>query len=244
MKIPWLEPDDPLPPADRALRRPNGLLAAGGGLSVARLTDAYRRGCFPWFNEGEPVLWWTPDPRMVLVPDELHVSHSLRRAIRRGGFEIRADSAFHAVMEGCAEPRRAQAGTWITSEMIDAYVRLHHAGLAHSIETWVDGDLAGGLYGVAIGKVFFGESMFAKATDTSKLAFAALVTQVRRWGFKLIDCQQQTRHLASLGAREIPRPEFLARIGVLTGVASRLAPWSLDPDLLVELSSAPPANRR
>ena len=244
MKIPWLEPDDPLPPPERALRRPNGLLAAGGGLSTTRLVDAYSRGCFPWFNPGEPILWWTPDPRMVLVPGELHVARSLKRTFRRGGFDIRADTAFQAVMEACAEPRPDQSGTWITPEMIDAYVGLHRAGYAHSIETLVGGELAGGLYGIAIGRVFFGESMFARVTDASKVAFVSLVTQLRRWGFDLVDCQQQTRHLATFGARAIPRTDFLARLARLTRAASRQAPWTLDADLLEELTSTPAPNGR
>jgi leucyl/phenylalanyl-tRNA--protein transferase len=243
MTIPWLQPDDPLPPIERAMRRPNGLLAAGGGLSVARLLDAYRRGCFPWFNPGEPVLWWSPDPRMVLVPGDLHISRSLGRTIRRGGFEIHADRAFRAVMEGCAGPRDADGGTWITSEMIEAYVRLHRAGHAHSVETYVDDVLAGGLYGVAIGHVFFGESMFARATDASKLAFVALVAQLRRWGYGLIDCQQQTAHLASLGARPIPRSDFLARLARLTAAPSPPAPWAFDSDLLDD-AVVPPRNGR
>jgi leucyl/phenylalanyl-tRNA--protein transferase len=234
--IPWLEPDDPLPPIERALRRPNGLLAAGGGLSVSRLLDAYRRGCFPWFNQGEPVLWWTPDPRMVLAPSDLHVSRSLKRTLRRGGFELRADTAFRAVMEGCAGPRDRDRGTWISPEMIRAYMRLHEAGHAHSVETFIDGALAGGLYGIAIGEAFFGESMFARVTDASKLAFVGLVVQLRRWGFGLIDCQQETAHLASLGARDIPRAEFIARLNRLTRAPSRPVPWTLDPDLLKEFA--------
>ena len=213
-------------------------------MSLGRLIDAYRRGCFPWFNPGEPVLWWTPDPRMVLLPGELHISKSLKRTLRRGRFDIRADTTFQSVMEGCAEPRPEQSGTWITREMIEAYVGLHHVGYAHSIETRIDGELAGGLYGVAIGDVFFGESMFARVTDASKVAFVALVTQLRRWGFGLIDCQQQTRHLATFGARPIPRTDFVARLARLTGAASRPSPWRLDSDLLEELASTPAPNVR
>lgn len=231
MRIPWLEESDPLPPVERALRRPNGLLAAAGGLSLPRLIDAYSRGCFPWFNEGEPVLWWSPDPRMVLVPDELHVSRSLARRVRQARFEVRADTAFREVMTRCAEPRDGQSGTWITGEMLNAYVSLHQAGFAHSIETWMDGALVGGLYGVAIGRAFFGESMFARATDASKLALVHLVAQVRRWGFGLIDCQMKTAHLARFGAREISRATFLKQIAGLVTRPSPPSPWRLDPDL-------------
>ena len=235
MRIPWLEPDDPLPPIASALKRPNGLLAAGGGLSSARLVDAYSRGCFPWFNEGEPVLWWSPDPRMVLLPDELHVSKSLAKHVRQGGFEIRADTAFSEVIAGCAQPRRGQDGTWISPAIVEAYVALHAEGIAHSVETWIDGALAGGLYGLAIGGVFFGESMFARATDASKLAFVHAVGQLRRWGVGLIDCQMSTAHLAGFGAREVPRAVFLHRIAQLVSHPAPRSPWRLDPDLAQEV---------
>jgi leucyl/phenylalanyl-tRNA---protein transferase len=235
MRIPWLEPDDPLPPISSALRRPDGLLAAGGGLSRTRLIDAYRRGCFPWFNEGEPVLWWSPDPRMVLVPDELHVSRSLAKRVRQGGFEIRADTAFAQVIAGCAEPRRGQDGTWISPAIVEAYVALHEEGIAHSIETWIDGALVGGLYGLALGRAFFGESMFAHAPDASKLAFVHAVSQLRRWGVGLVDCQMSTAHLASFGAREMPRAVFLPRIAQLVSRSAPRSPWRLDPDLAQEV---------
>lgn len=231
MRIPWLEPDDPLPPISSALRRPNGLLAAGGGLSRERLVDAYSRGCFPWFNEGEPVLWWSPDPRMVLLPDELHVSRTLAKRVRRGGFDVRADTAFSDVIAACAQPRRGQDGTWISPAIVDAYVALHEEGLAHSIETWIDGALVGGLYGIAIGRAFFGESMFARVDDASKLAFVYAVCQLRRWGIGLIDCQMSTAHLASFGAREIPRAAFLRRITHLVSRPAPRSPWRLDADL-------------
>jgi leucyl/phenylalanyl-tRNA--protein transferase len=231
MKIPWLDADDPLPPVESALRRPNGLLAAGGGLSLWRLVDAYRRGCFPWSNPGEPVLWWSPDPRMVLQPDQLHVSRSLARRVRRGGFEVRADTVFHHVIEACAEPRDGQSGTWITADIVNAYVALHEAGFAHSVETFVDGTLVGGLYGVAIGQAFFGESMFAHATDASKLALVHLVEQIRRWGFGLIDCQMKTAHLASFGAREISRARVVKQIAALVTRPAPPSPWRLDSDL-------------
>jgi leucyl/phenylalanyl-tRNA--protein transferase len=229
MSIPWLADDDPLPPVDQALRRPNGLLAAGGGLGVRRLVDAYRHGCFPWFSEGEPVLWWSPDPRMVLVPADLHIPRSLARRLRRGDFAVTADTAFTDVIAGCAEPRDDEGGTWITREMRAAYERLHAAGHAHSIEAWQDGYLVGGLYGVALGRAFFGESMFTRVPDASKAAFVHLVRQLRRWDFGLIDCQMKTEHLARFGAREIPRSSFLNRLRELVGGDAPPPPWRLDP---------------
>jgi leucyl/phenylalanyl-tRNA---protein transferase len=237
MNIPWLGPNDPLPPVERALRRPNGLLAAGGGLTVSRLLEAYSRGCFPWFNEGEPVLWWSPDPRMVLVPGELHVARSLLKRLRHGGFTVRADTAFRDVMHACAEPRPGQPGTWITDEMIDAYGALYDRGYAHSIETWVDGELTGGLYGVALGRAFFGESMFARISDASKIAFIHLVAQLQRWAFGIIDCQMNTAHLAAFGAREIPRSVFLDVVREHVGGEGPVSPWHLDHDLATRLVS-------
>ncbi|HQR53819.1 MAG TPA: leucyl/phenylalanyl-tRNA--protein transferase [Burkholderiales bacterium] len=228
--IPWLRPGDPFPPLHKALDYPNGLLAAGGDLSLPRLIDAYRRGIFPWFSDGEPILWWSPNPRMVLFPDELRVSRSLSKRLRRHDYEIRADSAFTAVMEGCAAPRQGQSGTWITAPMMDAYARLHAAGYAHSVETWMTGELVGGLYGVAIGGVFYGESMFARVTDASKIAFVHLVQQLRRKNFGLIDCQMQTAHLASLGAREISRANFTSRLRELLNYPNVPGPWHLTDD--------------
>ena len=174
--IPWLDPHaahSPFPPLATALTDPNGLLAAGGDLSPQRLIEAYRSGIFPWFNEGEPILWWSPDPRMVLVPGELKISRSLSKALKKGGYEIRFDSAFIEVMQACAAPRKKQAGTWIHPDMIAAYTVLHQMGLAHSVETWIDGKLAGGLYGIALGRMFFGESMFSRVPDASKNRFCA-----------------------------------------------------------------------
>lgn len=228
--IPWLDPHSPFPPAERALRDPNGLLAAGGELSSARLIDAYRKGIFPWFSEGEPVLWWSPDPRMVLVPREFKLSRSLGKRIKKHDFEIRVDSAFGHVMHACAEPRAEQRGTWISEPMITAYTALHVQGLAHSVETWRDGALVGGLYGVAIGRMFYGESMFTRETDASKLALAALTQQLARWDYGLIDCQMNTAHLASLGAREISRAAFLRELEVLVNCAPPPA-WCFDSDL-------------
>lgn len=210
--IPLLGPHDPFPPVSKALRSPNGLLCAGADLSPARLLDAYSKGIFPWFSEGDPILWWSPHPRMVLFPAELKVSRSLRKAVARGAFETRFDTAFADVMRACAEPRDGQAGTWIVPEMVAAYTRLHELGFAHSVESWRDGRLAGGLYGILLGRVFFGESMFSRETDASKVALVKLVARLEALGVGLVDCQQATRHLASLGAREIPRREFAQRL--------------------------------
>ena len=206
--VPWLRGDMPFPPVSKALRSPNGLLCAGGDLSPERLVEAYSHGIFPWFSEGDPILWWSPDPRMVLFPDELRISRSLRKRVQAGEYETRFDTAFARVIEECAAPRDGQAGTWIVPEMIAAYRRLHELGFAHSVESWRDGELAGGLYGVALGRMFFGESMFTRERDASKVALVKLVERVKEKGFRAIDCQQATRHLASLGAREIPRKAF------------------------------------
>jgi leucyl/phenylalanyl-tRNA--protein transferase len=229
--IRWLGRDDPFPPVGRALRDPNGLLAAGGDLSVKRLTDAYRRGIFPWYSEGQPLLWWSPDPRMVLFPDELRISRSLRKRLRRRDYEVRADHAFGTVMRACAAPRAGQSGTWITEKMMKAYAELHRRGCAHSVETWIDGRLAGGLYGVALGRAFYGESMFAAVTDASKIAFARLVRQLARWNFGLIDCQMRTAHLASFGAREIPRADFMRKLAELVNYPPGPRMWRFDDDL-------------
>ena len=206
--IPFLRETTPFPPVSRALKSPNGLLAAGGDLSPSRLLDAYSKGIFPWFSEGDPILWWSPDPRMVLFPDELRVSRSLRKTVQRGVYETRFDTAFRAVIEACAAPRAGQMGTWILPEMVAAYTTLHDLGYAHSVESWREGELVGGLYGVALGRVFFGESMFSHAPDASKVALVKLVERLLAQQFRLIDCQQATAHLASLGAREVPRKVF------------------------------------
>ena len=211
----WLERDDPFPPVDAALRDPNGLLCAGADLSVERLLAAYRGGIFPWYSGREPILWWSPDPRMVLFCDELKVSRSLAKSVRNKGYEVRLDSAFAKVVRACAAPRKGESGTWLGKSMQAAYVALHRAGHAHSFETWRDGRLVGGLYGVAIGRMFYGESMFSTETDASKVALVGLVEELRRRGTPLIDCQQRTPLLASLGAREIPRREFLRRVAAL-----------------------------
>jgi leucyl/phenylalanyl-tRNA--protein transferase len=210
--IPLLGDEPAFPPDERALREPNGLLAAGGALSPRWLLAAYRRGIFPWYSEGEPILWWTPDPRLVLVPDEFHASHSLRKALRQRRFEVRADTDFAAVLRGCAAPRAPAPGTWITPAMQAAYLKMHELGHAHSVECWRDGRLVGGLYGMAIGRVFFGESMFARETDASKVALAHLARLLVDRGYGMIDCQMTTAHLLSLGAREIPRRRFTAAL--------------------------------
>jgi leucyl/phenylalanyl-tRNA--protein transferase len=213
----WLvDPSQPLPDTRLALGSSSeapGLLAAGGELTPRRLAEAYRRGIFPWYSEGQPVLWWSPDPRMVLPAAEFRLSHSLRKTLRRfvatPGCELRVDTAFTRVIAACAgTPRPGQRGTWIQPELLAAYTDWHRRGAVHSFETWVAGRLVGGLYGVGLGRMFFGESMFSHATDSSKVALAALVAFCRVHGIELIDCQQRTEHLASLGAREIPRPVF------------------------------------
>jgi leucyl/phenylalanyl-tRNA--protein transferase len=202
------------------------LLAAGGDLSPESLLAAYRHGIFPWYNDAQPILWWCPDPRMVLFVDEFNVSRSMRRVLRKGHFEVRADTAFRRVMKGCAEPRRGQSGTWITPAVIGAYEALHRQGHAHSVETWRDGDLVGGLYGVTIGRMFFGESMFARETDASKVALAKLVAMLRAMGMPLIDCQQETEHLGRLGARLIPRREFAHWLARLVHSPQPAADWT------------------
>ena len=229
--IPWLEHDEPFPPLERALKQPNGLLAAGADLSPERLLAAYRRGIFPWYAEGEPLLWWSPDPRMALFPSELKISRSLAKTLRNREYEVRFDSAFEAVMQGCAT-RGAHAAaspgaaTWITAEMCAAYQRLHELGYAHSAETWIDGKLAGGLYGVALGRMFYGESMFTRERDASKIAMVHLVRRLERRGYGMIDCQMHTQHLASLGARAIPREDFSLRLRELVDCAVTPAKWN------------------
>lgn len=207
--IPHNAPPNDFPPVHAALDEPDGLLAIGGDLRPERLVTAYMRGIFPWYGEDQPILWWSPDPRMVLFPEFLKVSRSLRKNIRNGGFTITLDRAFTTVMERCASvPRPLQDGTWITEEMSAAYGQLHELGVAHSVECWREEELVGGLYGLALGKVFFGESMFAEASNASKVAFSVFVRQLQLWGYELIDCQVYTEHLESLGAVMIPRTEF------------------------------------
>ena len=234
----WIDDDTPLPPT-RWAKGPSseapGLLAAGARVTPQRLAEAYRLGVFPWYSPGDPPLWWSPDPRMVLPVAEFKLSHSLRKTLRRfiadPGAEIRIDSAFDRVIGACAAaPREGQQGTWIAPEIIAAYSDWHAAGAVHSIETWIDGALVGGLYGVSMGAMFFGESMFAHRTDASKIALSALVAFCLGHGITLIDCQQRTGHLASLGAREIPRSAFEAHLG-RSLVAQAPSAWAFDPRL-------------
>ncbi len=205
----WLQRDSlNFPELNRALREPNGLLAAGGDLSPERLIQAYRHGCFPWFQDGQPILWWSPDPRTVLFPDELHVSRSLEKCLRQQRYTVTFDQQFSRVIQSCAEPRTYADGTWITTPMQEAYLQLQQQGVAHSVEVWQGEELVGGLYGLAMGQLFFGESMFSRADNASKVGFATLVRQLQCWGFRLIDCQMPTQHLHSLGARAISRTAF------------------------------------
>jgi len=231
-KLHFIFPGDPpsaFPPVGNALTEPNGLLAVGGDLTPERLLSAYSRGIFPWFNEGEPILWWSPDPRLVLFPGELHVSRSLRKTLARNPFDIRFNTAFKDVMIACAQPRKKQAGTWISEQMVAAYHTLHTLGHAHSIEAWQNGELVGGMYGVAIGKVFFGESMFARVTDASKVAFVHFIQHVITKKYKLIDCQVATEHLISFGAREIPRSEFVTGLREWCLISNDSGPWHCCP---------------
>ncbi|MFY9826749.1 MAG: leucyl/phenylalanyl-tRNA--protein transferase [Thermoanaerobaculia bacterium] len=215
------------PPASWA--SPEGVLAIGGRPDAATLKEAYGRGIFPWPHAGTPLLWFCPDPRFVLVPEEAHVSRSLRREMRRGSFEIRADTAFREVIGRCSQqPRPGQNGTWITPEMIAGYTALHGEGLAHSIEAWRDGRLVGGLYGISLGSVFFGESMFAEVPNASKVAFATLLANLIRWRFSLVDCQSYTEHLASFGAVEWPRSLFLAVLESALEAPNRQGRWTLE----------------
>jgi leucyl/phenylalanyl-tRNA---protein transferase len=219
----WLEDVASFPPVERALKNPNGLLAAGGDLSAPRLLEAYRRGIFPWYSSAEPILWWSPDPRLVLFSDELKVSRSLAKSVRNKGYEVRIDTAFEKVLVGCAT--RAE-GTWLGKPMRAAYLALHRSGHAHSFETWRGPDLVGGLYGVALGRMFYGESMFSRATDASKVALVTLVAELKARGFPLIDCQMYTALLASLGAREIPRRSFLRALAPLVNYDESPGRWT------------------
>jgi len=233
----WLHPLEPtlFPGPDQALDDPNGLLAAGGDLSLERLVTAYRKGIFPWYEEGQPILWWSPDPRTVLYPEHFILRRSLRKAIRNKPWTISFDRNFDAVIRACARPRPGSAGTWITEDMITAYNRLHISGYAHSVEVWDDeSTLIGGLYGVAIGAVFFGESMFSLASEASKVAYATLVCHLQHWGYRLIDCQIESEHLLTLGAENISRQVFSELVAAWTKLEGRPAPWSVDPDLVVD----------
>lgn len=227
--IPWLPDELLFPPVSSALTAPNGpngLLAAGGDLSPQRILAAYRRGIFPWFSAGEPILWWTPDPRMVLFPAELKISRSLAKTLRNADYEVRLDTDFAAVVAACAgTPRAGQSGTWITPEMQAAYCRLHELGYAHSVDVWIAGKLVGGLYGIALGRAFYGESMFSRRRDASKIALAHLCAHLQRLEFGIIDCQMETEHLSSLGARPIPRRDFVALLDRLATTGSAPGHW-------------------
>jgi leucyl/phenylalanyl-tRNA--protein transferase len=233
--IPWLPRQSRFPPVETALAEPNGLLAAGGDLEPERLLAAYRLGIFPWYSPSEPLLWWSPDPRMVLFPAELKISRSFAKALKNRNYEVRLDISFSRVMGECAQPREGHSGTWISDEMLMAYTRLHQLGYAHSVETWIDGKLVGGLYGVAIGRAFYGESMFSRVSDASKIALAHLCRYLDRRGFAVIDCQMKTPHLASLGAREISRREFVAGLAQWTKAEAGFQPEPWPTDAVCDL---------
>lgn len=226
--IPWLAGRPDFPPVEQALKDPDGLLAAGGELSPVWLLAAYRRGIFPWYTEDQPILWWSPDPRLVLIPAHLRISRSLRRTLRQQRFEIRFDTAFRDVIAACAEPREPGGGTWISAEIRQAYLRLHELGYAHSVESWVDGTLVGGLYGIALGRAFFGESMFSRRSDASKVALAHLAVHLQRLGYAAIDCQMTTAHLLSLGAEEMSRDRFCAGLASWTNEGPGPGHWSCE----------------
>lgn len=233
MPVPWLKDDDQeFPSVHEALEEPNGLLAAGGSLAPSRLLSAYSKGIFPWYELDQPILWWSPDPRLILVPDNLLVSRSLARLKRRNSYSFSIDKKFVEVMQNCAAARPGSDGTWITDEMFSAYSTLHQEGVAHSVEVWSGARLVGGLYGVAIGKVFFGESMFSKEANTSKLALVYLVNQLQSWGFELIDCQVTSNHLLSLGATEISRNHFIEELDRL--LVQQALPIAWQDDSLAE----------
>jgi leucyl/phenylalanyl-tRNA--protein transferase len=217
----WLDPNDrsyAFPPVEYALREPDGLLAVGGDLAPERILNAYRHGIFPWFSPGQPILWWSPDPRAVLFPEKLKVSRSLRKTINHHTYRVTFDTAFAQVIRACAAtPRRGQDGTWISEEMQQAYIRLHELGFAHSAESWLGDELVGGLYGMRLGRIFFGESMFSHRSDASKVPFVHLVRKLQNDGVVLIDCQVTTEHLLSLGAEEIPRKRFIGLLDRYTG---------------------------
>ncbi|MEJ2691980.1 MAG: leucyl/phenylalanyl-tRNA--protein transferase [Candidatus Thiodiazotropha sp.] len=223
------KPSAPFPDIALAEREPNGLLAVGGDLSAQRLINAYLQGIFPWFSEGEPILWWSPDPRTVLFPERIKTSRSLRKTLKKQLFTVSFDRDFQSVINACAQPRDNSPGTWLLPEMIEAYHQQHELGLAHSVEVWQDENLVGGLYGMAIGGVFFGESMFSRVPDSSKIALVHLGRTLQAWGFKMIDCQVYTQHLASLGAEEIPRVTFRHNLGQWCELPGRPGSWSDTP---------------
>ena len=229
--IPWIDPEMPaesFPPTRSALRSPPGLLAAGGDLTPARLLAAYRRGIFPWYSEDEPILWWSPDPRAVIFPEQVHISRRLARRMRQQPFSLRMDHDFAGVLAACAAPRRDQAGTWLLPEMRRAYLRMHELGYAHSIEVREGDTLVGGVYGLALGGVFFGESMFSHRTDASKIALASLCQRLHACGFLLLDCQVASAHLERMGAREIPREQFMQHLRHGLAITPAANTWRID----------------
>lgn len=231
IRLHWLDPRDPqqpFPPAHQAMRDPNGLLAIGGDLSVARLIRAYSAGIFPWYNPDEPILWWSPDPRAVLVPESLKVSRSLSRSIRREDYAVTLDLAFARVLLECSGARARGRGTWLGPEMREAYEELHACGYAHSVEVWRAGELVGGLYGVSLGRVYFGESMFSRADDASKIGLYWLCQQLQAWEFPLIDCQVGSAHLKSLGAQDVSRERFINLLRVAVDLPPRTGRWRFD----------------
>lgn len=228
MEIPWLDTEQfGFPSLENALEEPNGLLAVGGDLSSQRLMHAYQAGIFPWYEEGQPLLWWSPDPRCVLFPSRVHLSRSLRKLLRSNDFDIRCDTAFSAVVEQCSAPRSYTDGTWITAAMKEAYTKLHEEGVAHSIEVWQNDQLQGGLYGLAIGRVFFGESMFSRVANASKLALASLCGQLEQWEYQLIDCQVENPHLMSMGAEMLPRQQFAEYLSRFATGGGQEQPWQI-----------------
>ena len=234
----WIGPYDEsggFPDVSLALTEPNGLLAVGGNLTPKRLLDAYNKGIFPWYTDGQPILWWSPNPRAVLFPDKLNISRSVLKTIRKEHFHVTIDQAFEQVIQQCAAPRADGNGTWLTQQMIEAYCSLHELGHAHSAECWHGDELVGGLYGVAIGRVFFGESMYSSHSNASKIAFIQLACQLKEWGYALIDCQVHSNYLQSLGATEIPREDYIKLIQHWTKVPGQEIPWSLDKKLISSL---------
>jgi leucyl/phenylalanyl-tRNA---protein transferase len=237
-KLYWLDPNGPVdtfPDPNLALTEPSGLLAVGGDLSPDRLLVAYRQGIFPWYSEGQPILWWSPDPRLVLFPGQLSVARSLRKQLRQKTYQVTLDQDFPGVIRACARPRRNAEDTWITPELQSAYTRLHRMGYAHSVEAWEHGKLVGGLYGLSIGRIFFGESMFSLRANASKVALTYLCYQLQRWNFPLIDCQVQSEHLQRLGAQTIPRNDFLRYLEQFSPAPPIQGQWHFDQDLEVSL---------
>lgn len=237
MIIKWLDPADPkstFPPVTNALKDPDGLLAAGGDLNSERLLMAYQRGIFPWYEEGQPILWWSPNPRAILYPENLKISRSLRKSLRNKPWKVTFDLAFRETIKACAAPRKLSIGTWITRQMLEAYCHLFTRGYGHSVEVWNEnGDLIGGLYGIAIGRVFFGESMHSRRSDASKVALVYLVRHLQHWGYPLIDCQLSSPHIISLGAETIPRKTFIEHLKRWCAIPGHPSPWSVDPELTV-----------